>query len=113
MKCRGRRKASSGARVEERERERGEVGGAAEFFSIGTLNSPLLSPSPPSTTTPPSTFSDPYSPFFLNEQPSVSLAFPPVGVHSTAEHAGQTTTVCELENTTVIWKQPWHLTSMK
>ena len=48
-----------------------------------------------------------------NEHPSVSRARPPVGVHRTAEQDGHTTTVCELEKTVVIAKQPWHLTSMK
>jgi len=38
--------------------------------------------------------------------PSVSLAFPPVGWHSTLVHEGQTTTVCACEKTVVIAKQP-------
>ena len=38
---------------------------------------------------------------------------PPVGWHSTAEHDPHSTTVCECENTVVMLKQPWHLTSMK
>ena len=40
-------------------------------------------------------------------------ALPPVGWHSTAEHDPHSTTVCECENTVVMLKQPWHLTSMK
>ena len=51
--------------------------------------------------------------FLLKEQPSVSLALPPVGWHSTVEQPAQTTTVCACENTVVIVKQPGHLTSMK
>ena len=38
--------------------------------------------------------------------PSVSLAFPPVGWHSTLVHEGQTTTVCAFEKTVVMAKQP-------
>lgn len=38
--------------------------------------------------------------------PSVSLAFPPVGWHSTLVHEGQTTTVCACEKTVVMAKQP-------
>jgi len=52
--------------------------------------------------------------FFLrNELPSVSLAFPPVGWHSTLEHEEQTTTVCACEKTVVMLKQPEHFTSIK
>jgi hypothetical protein len=47
------------------------------------------------------------------EQPSVRRALPPVGWQSVAEHDEHVTTVWECENTVVIWKQPWHLTSMK
>lgn len=49
----------------------------------------------------------------LKLQPSLSLAFPPVGTHRTALQLGHTTTVCEWLNTVVIEKQPWHFTSMK
>lgn len=35
------------------------------------------------------------SPFLLKEQPSVSLARPPVGWHNTVWQFPQTTTVCE------------------
>jgi len=51
--------------------------------------------------------------FLLNEHPSVSLAFPPVGWHSTCEQPAQTTTVWAWEKTVVMVKQPGHLTSMK
>lgn len=47
------------------------------------------------------------------EQPSVSLAFPPVGWQRTVEQPAQITTVCAWEKTVVIVKQPGHLTSMK
>ena len=40
-------------------------------------------------------------------------ARPPVGWHRTAEQDPQRTTVCEWLKTVVIWKHPWHLTSMK
>ena len=49
-----------------------------------------------------------YSTFLLNEHPSVSLAFPPVGWHSTVEQAPQNTTVEAWLNTVLIWKQPGH-----
>lgn len=51
--------------------------------------------------------------FLRNEQPSVSLALPPVGWQSTVEHPAQMTTVWACEKTVVIVKQPGHLTSMK
>lgn len=51
--------------------------------------------------------------FFLKEQPSVNLALPPVGVHKTVEQLSQVTAVWAWENTVVMFKQPWHLTSMK
>lgn len=51
--------------------------------------------------------------FLLNEQPSVNLALPPVGVHKTVEHESQVTAVWACENTVVMFKHPWHLTSMK
>ena len=51
--------------------------------------------------------------FRLNEQPSVNLAFPPVGWHSTVEQPPQITTVWACEKTVVMVKQPGHLTSMK
>lgn len=52
--------------------------------------------------------------FFLrNEHPSMSLALPPVGWHSTDAHDPQMTTVCACEKTVVILKQPGHLTSIK
>ena len=54
------------------------------------------------------------SPYFRrNEQPSVSLALPPVGWHSTCEQPAHTTTVCAWLKTVVMVKQPGHLTSMK
>lgn len=53
------------------------------------------------------------SPFLLKEQPSVSLARPPVGWHNTVWQLPHTTTVCEWLNTVVMLKHPWHLTSMK
>ena len=43
----------------------------------------------------------------------MSLAFPPVGWHSTVEQPPQMTTVWACEKTVVIVKQPGHLTSMK
>jgi len=43
-----------------------------------------------------------YSTFLRNEQPSVSLALPPVGWHSTVEHEAQNTTVEACEKTVVI-----------
>ena len=51
--------------------------------------------------------------FRLNEHPSVSLALPPVGWHSTVEQPAQMTTVWACEKTVVMVKQPGHLTSMK
>jgi len=54
-----------------------------------------------------------YSTFRRKEQPSVSLALPPVGWHSTVEQDAQNTTVDACEKTVVIWKQPGHFTSMK
>jgi len=51
--------------------------------------------------------------FLRKEQPSVSLAFPPVGWHSTVEQPPQMTTVWACEKTVVMVKQPGHLTSMK
>jgi len=51
--------------------------------------------------------------FLRNEQPSVSLALPPVGWQRTVEQPAQITTVCACEKTVVIVKQPGHLTSMK
>lgn len=51
--------------------------------------------------------------FLRNEQPSVSLALPPVGWQSTVEQPAQITTVWACEKTVVIVKQPGHLTSMK
>ena len=51
--------------------------------------------------------------FRRNEQPSVSLALPPVGWHRTVEQPAQMTTVWACEKTVVIVKQPGHLTSMK
>lgn len=51
--------------------------------------------------------------FLRNEHPSVNRAFPPVGWQSTVEHPAHTTTVWACENTVVMVKQPWHLTSMK
>jgi hypothetical protein len=51
--------------------------------------------------------------FLRNEQPSVSLAFPPVGWQRTVEQPAQMTTVWACEKTVVIVKQPGHLTSMK
>ena len=51
--------------------------------------------------------------FRRNEQPSVSLALPPVGWQSTVEQPLQTTTVSACEKTVVMVKQPGHFTSMK
>lgn len=51
--------------------------------------------------------------FLLKEQPSVSLALPPVGWQRTVEHPAQMTTVWACEKTVVMVKQPGHLTSMK
>ena len=51
--------------------------------------------------------------FLRNEQPSVSLALPPVGWQSTVVQPWQMTTVWACEKTVVIVKQPGHLTSMK
>ena len=51
--------------------------------------------------------------FLRNEQPSVSLALPPVGWQRTVEQPAQMTTVWACEKTVVIVKQPGHLTSMK
>lgn len=51
--------------------------------------------------------------FRRKEQPSVSLALPPVGWHRTVVHPWQMTTVWACEKTVVIVKQPGHLTSMK
>jgi hypothetical protein len=51
--------------------------------------------------------------FLRNEQPSVSLALPPVGWQSTVEQPAQITTVWAWEKTVVMVKQPGHLTSMK
>ena len=47
------------------------------------------------------------------EQPSVSLALPPVGWARTCEHEAHMTTLCACEKTVVMAKQPGHLTSMK
>ena len=51
--------------------------------------------------------------FLRKEQPSVSLALPPVGWHRTVVHPWQMTTVWACEKTVVMVKQPGHLTSMK
>lgn len=51
--------------------------------------------------------------FLRKEQPSVSLALPPVGWQRTVEQPAQMTTVCACEKTVVIVKHPGHLTSMK
>lgn len=51
--------------------------------------------------------------FLLNEHPSVSLAFPPVGWHRTVAQPTHATTVWAWEKTVEILKQPGHLTSMK
>jgi hypothetical protein len=51
--------------------------------------------------------------FLRNEQPSVSLALPPVGWQRTVVQPWQMTTVWACEKTVVIVKQPGHLTSMK
>lgn len=51
--------------------------------------------------------------FLRKEQPSVSLALPPVGWQRTVEQPAQTTTVWACEKTVVMVKQPGHLTSMK
>ena len=51
--------------------------------------------------------------FLRNEQPSVSLAFPPVGWQRTVVQPWQITTVWAWEKTVVMVKQPGHLTSMK
>ena len=51
--------------------------------------------------------------FLLNEHPSVSLAFPPVGWQRTVEQDAQMTTVCAWEKTVVMLKHPGHFTSMK
>lgn len=51
--------------------------------------------------------------FLRKEQPSVNLAFPPVGWQRTVEQPAQMTTVWACEKTVVIAKQPGHLTSMK
>lgn len=66
------------------------------------IHSPLFASSPPIRIY-----------FRLKEQPSVSLAFPPVGWHSTVEQPPQMTTVWACEKTVVMVKQPGHLTSMK
>ena len=51
--------------------------------------------------------------FLRKEQPSVSLALPPVGWHKTVVQPWQMTTVWACEKTVVMVKQPGHLTSMK
>ena len=51
--------------------------------------------------------------FLLKEQPSVSLALPPVGWQRTVEHPAQIATVWAWEKTVVMVKHPGHLTSMK
>src|SRR3954470_1821719 len=51
--------------------------------------------------------------FLRNEQPSVSLALPPVGWQRTVVQPWQMTTVWACEKTVVMVKQPGHLTSMK
>ena len=51
--------------------------------------------------------------FLRKEQPSVSLALPPVGWQRTVVHPWQMTTVWAWEKTVVIVKQPGHFTSMK
>lgn len=51
--------------------------------------------------------------FLRNEQPSVSLALPPVGWQRTVVQPWQMTTVWACEKTVVMTKQPGHLTSMK
>ena len=51
--------------------------------------------------------------FLRKEQPSVSLALPPVGWHRTVVQPWQMTTVWACEKTVVMVKQPGHLTSMK
>ena len=51
--------------------------------------------------------------FLLKLQPSVSLALPPVGWHSTVEQPWHITTVWAWLKTVVMVKQPGHLTSIK
>lgn len=51
--------------------------------------------------------------FLRKEQPSVSLALPPVGWQRTVVQPWQMTTVWAWEKTVVMTKQPGHLTSMK
>lgn len=51
--------------------------------------------------------------FLRKEQPSVSLALPPVGWQRTVVQPWQITTVWAWEKTVVMVKQPGHLTSMK
>jgi hypothetical protein len=51
--------------------------------------------------------------FLRKEQPSVSLALPPVGWQRTVVQPWQMTTVWAWENTVVMVKHPGHLTSMK
>jgi hypothetical protein len=41
-----------------------------------------------------------------DDGPSVNIAFPPVGWHSTLKHAPQKPAVCACEKTVVIVKQP-------
>ena len=48
---------------------------------------------------------------YLNEQPSVSRALPPVGWHNTVLQLPHRTTVWACEKTVVILKHPGHLTS--
>merc|ERR1719463_739871 len=54
-----------------------------------------------------------HSTFLRKEQPSWSLASPPVGWHSITLQLPHKTTVCAWLYTVVICKQPGHLTSMK
>jgi hypothetical protein len=51
--------------------------------------------------------------FLRNAHPTVNLALPPVGVHSTVLQRGHITTLVEWLNTVVILAQPVHLTSIK
>merc|ERR550537_1512043 len=54
-----------------------------------------------------------HSTFLRKEQPSFSLARPPVGSHSMTLPLPQSTTVCAWLYTVVICKHPGHFTSMK
>jgi hypothetical protein len=68
-----------------------------------TPATPHHTPHPHGHPSPPHTVQEPlYSVFLRKEQPSVRRVLPPVGVHSSTEQLGHTTSVCAWLNTVVL-----------